>query len=395
MKRILFIVAAGVLVVGFAATTTAQQFDLPEPFVTESSRNRASITDRPSGAQIQLPDGFEAEIYVSDLQGPRTMAAAPNGDLFVAQSRAGSVIVLQDTNNDGRPDTRTTFAEGLGGVFGIAFHDDYVYFGVTDRLIRFQYQAGDTTARGTAEKLADLESGGHSTRDLLFNRAGTKLYVAVGSRSNKSDGEPETRAAINEFNPDGSSGHRVFASGIRNPVSLTLQPGTDTIWVAVNERDTLGDNLVPDYITSVQDGGFYGWPYSYMGSNPDPEHVGKMPELVARAIVPDVMIQAHSAAVGVRFYEGGQFPDRYNNGAFVALHGSWNRATPTGYKVGFVPFENGLPANGIEDFMTGWLDDAEATTWGRPVGLLVLPDGSLLVSDDGGHVIWRVSYTGS
>jgi glucose/arabinose dehydrogenase len=393
MKQLFLVILTVVLVVGVTTEAAAQRFDLPEPFATESSRNSASMIDRPAGSGIQLPEGFEVEVFASDFEGPRTMVAAPNGDLFVAQSRAGSVIVLTDTNNDGRPDARSTFADGLRGVFGIAFHDDYVYFGVTDRLVRFAYEDGDTSARGAEEKLADLEAGGHSTRDLVFNRAGTKLYVAVGSMSNKSDGEPETRAAINEFNPDGT-GHRVFASGIRNPVALTLQPGTDTIWTAVNERDTLGDNLVPDYITSVQDGGFYGWPYSYMGSNPDPEHVGKRPDLVERALVPDVMIQAHSAAVGVKFYEGTQFPERYRNGAFVALHGSWNRRTPTGYKVGFVPFENGSPASGLEDFMTGWLNEGEATTWGRPVGLLELPDGSLLVSDDGGHIIWRVSYTG-
>jgi glucose/arabinose dehydrogenase len=212
MKQIVFIVIASALVLGFTATATSQQFDLPDPFATESSRNSASIIDRPASAEIQLPDGFEAEIYASDFQGPRTMVAAPNGALFVAQSRAGSVIVLQDTNSDGQPDSRTTFAEGLRGVFGIAFHDDYVYFGVTDRLIRYPYQSGDTAARGTEEKLADLKSGGHSTRDIVFNRSGTNLYVAVGSMSNKSDGEPETRAAINEFNPDGT-GHRVFASG--------------------------------------------------------------------------------------------------------------------------------------------------------------------------------------
>ena len=393
MKRVTFVAFTCALIVGFAGAATAQHFDLPEPFATESARNRARIVDRPSGAMPQVPDGFEVEVYAADFQNPRKMVLAPNGDLFVAQRRAGSIVIMRDTDDDGRHDTRSIFAEGLAGVFGMAFHDDYLYVGATDRLVRFHYHDGDLTPRDPEEKLADLDTGGHSTRDVIFNRDETKLYVAVGSQSNKSDGEPETRAAINEFNPDGS-GHRVFAFGIRNPVALTLQPGTDTIWTAVNERDTLGDDLVPDYITSVQDGGFYGWPYSYMGSNPDPEHEGKRPDLVSRAIVPDVMIQAHSAAVGIKFYEGDAFPERYRNGAFVALHGSWNRSTPTGYRIGFVPFENGEPVSGVEDFMTGFLDLDEGTTFGRPAALLELPDGSLLVSDDGGNLIWRVSYTG-
>ncbi len=393
MKRASFVALTCVLVAGFAVTAAAQHFELVEPFATESSRNSPNRIDRPAGTMPDVPEGFEVEVYASDLENPRKMVLAPNGDLFLAQRRAGSIVVMRDTDNDGRHDTRSIFAEGLQGVFGIAFHNDYVYVGATDRLVRFPYSDGDLTPSGGEEKLADLDVGGHSTRDIIFNRDQTKIYVAVGSESNKSDGEPETRAAINEYNPDGS-GHRVFATGIRNPVALTLQPGTDTIWTAVNERDTLGDDLVPDYITSVQDGGFYGWPYSYMGSHPDPEHVGKRPDLVSRAIVPDVMIQAHSAAVGVKFYEGSQFPERYRNGAFVALHGSWNRSVPTGYKVGFVPFENGQPNGGVEDFMTGFLDTASLTQWGRPAALLEMPDGSMLVSDDGGNVIWRVTYTG-
>lgn len=393
MKGFPVAAVGGVLVAGLAAGAAAQHFDLPEPFATESSRNSARIVDRPGGTMPRVPEGFQVEVYAGDLVNPRVMVLAPNGDLFVAQRRAGSVLVMRDTDNDHRPDSRTIFADGLQGVSGIAFHEGWVYVGATDRLVRFPYQTGDTVARGPEEKLADLESGGHATRDVLFNRDHTKVYVAVGSQSNKSEGEPETRAAINEYNPDGT-GHRVFASGIRNPVDITLEPGTDTIWTAVNERDTLGDDLVPDYVTSVQEGGFYGWPYSYMGSNPDPEHVGKRGDLVSRAIVPDVMIQAHSAAVGIAFYEGTAFPERYRNGAFVALHGSWNRATPTGYKVGFVPFENGKPAGGVEDFMTGFLDVRNATTFGRPAGLVELPDGSLLVSDDAGNLIWRVSYSG-
>jgi glucose/arabinose dehydrogenase len=276
----------------------------------------------------------------------------------------------------------------------MAFESGYLYVGETTRLVRFKYQSGDTKASGAPEKLVDFPGGGHSTRNVVFRRDGKKMYVAVGSQSNKSSGEPDVRAAVNEYNPDGT-GHRIFASGLRNPVGITLQPGTDTIWVSVNERDTLGDDLVPDYITSVKDGGFYGWPYSYIGSHPDPEHTGEKPELVARAVVPDVLIPAHSAAVSLAFYTGTQFPARYRNGVFVGLHGSWNRSRASGYKVAFVPFQNGKPSGPPEDFLTGFLvtdGPGPITAWGRPVGVTVAPDGSLLVADDGGSRIFRVRY---
>ncbi len=379
--------------IGLARTVDAQQFPLPEPFATPSARASAQVIERAPSSQLQLPSGFSVEVFAENLPGVRTMRLAPNGDLFVAQSRAGTVTVLRDTNRDGVPDTRSTYIDGLGGVFGIAFQPGYIYLGAPERVVRVPYTPGEIVARGDPETLAELPGGGHSSRNIVFNRAGTKMYVAVGSRSNKSEGEDPVRAAINEYNPDGT-GHRIFASGLRNPVGLTLQPGTDIIWTSVNERDTLGDDLVPDYITSVQDGGFYGWPYSYLGSNPDPEHVGKRPDLVGRAIVPDVWIPAHAAALSVTFYTGDQFPERYRGGAFVGLHGSWNRSIPSGYRVGFVPFENGQPAGPIEDFLTGWLSSDGTTTWGRPVDGLVTQDGSLLVSDDGGGRIWRVRHTG-
>ena len=253
MKRItLFLLAAIVFV---SAVVTAQLSKLPQPFETPSVRNAASIVAKPDGKQLEVPTGFSVSVYADKLEGPRTMMYAPNGDLFVAESRAGSVLVLRDTNNDGIPDTRSVYAKGLSGVFGMAFRDGYLYLGRTDSIIRYKYKDGDTQAQGTPEKLVDLPTGGHSTRNIVFSRDGKKMYVAVGSASNKSDGEDPVRAALNEYNPDGS-GHRVFASGLRNPVALTLQPGTDTLWVSVNERDTLGDDLVPDYITSLKDGGF-------------------------------------------------------------------------------------------------------------------------------------------
>jgi glucose/arabinose dehydrogenase len=240
----------------------------------------------------------------------------------------------------------------------------------------------------------DLPNGGHSTRNVIFNRAGTKMYVAVGSQSNNNAGEDCRRAAILEFNPDGS-GYRVFASGIRNPVGLALQPGTDTLWTAMNERDNLGDDLVPDYATSVKDGGFYGWPYSYIGKNPDPRYQGAFPDLVNRAIVPDVLLPAHAAGLGITFYDANQFPQRYRNGGFVALHGSWNRSVASGYKVVFFPMANGRPGP-IEDFVSNMLvsngeNGGAIEAWGRPVGVTVARDGSLLVSDDGSNVIWKVS----
>jgi glucose/arabinose dehydrogenase len=283
----------------------------------------------------------------------------------------------------------------LAAPFGLAFNNGYLYVGNTGSIVRYKYTDGDLKAQGEPEKLMDLPTGGHSTRNIVFNRAGTKMYVAVGSSSNNNAGEDCRRAAVLEFNPDGT-GYRVFASGIRNPVGLTLQPGSDIPWVAINERDNLGDDLVPDYATSVKDGGFYGWPYSYIGKNPDPRYVGAFPELVNRAIVPDVLIPAHSAALGMAFYTANQFPQKYRGGGFVALHGSWNRRIAAGYKVAFFPMVNGKPGP-LEDFMTGLLanDGSEGPIqpWARPVGVTVARDGSLLISDDaqGGGRIWKVS----
>jgi glucose/arabinose dehydrogenase len=282
----------------------------------------------------------------------------------------------------------------LQAPFGLAFHDGYLYVGNTGSLVRYKYTDGDLKAQGEPEKLLDLPTGGHSTRNIVFNRAGTKMYLAVGSQSNNDAGEDCRRAAILEFNPDGT-GYRVYASGIRNPVGLTLQPGTDIIWTAMNERDNLGDNLVPDYATSVKDGGFYGWPYSYIGQNYDPRYIGSFPDLVKRAIVPDVLLPAHAAALGITFYTGTQFPQKYRNGGFVALHGSWNRSVASGYKVVFFPMATGKPGP-IEDFLTGFLasngtNETSIDQWGRPVGVTVARDGSLLVSDDTGNRIWRIS----
>lgn len=367
---------------------------LPPPFATQSAGNPPRVTAKPPGATLQLPPGFSISVYADKFEDPRNMALAPNGDVFVAETAAGRISILRDENRDGKPDRRFVFAsDRLYDPFGLAFRGDSLYVGDTDAVIRFRYRPGQTAATGEHERLASLPAGGHSTRNVTFNRDGSKMYVSVGSRSNVGvESDEPLRAAISEMNPDGKL-LRIFASGLRNPVGLAWNPATGALWTAVNERDGLGDDLVPDYITEVREGAFYGWPYAYIGRNEDPRRKGERPDLVAKAVIPSVLIQAHSAALGIAFYNGTMFPAKYRRGAFVALHGSWNRTQRTGYKVIHVPFRNGQPAGGYDDFVVGWSPDPSSrNVWGRPVGLLVLPDGSLLVSDDGAGVIWRVTY---
>ncbi len=302
--------------------------------------------------------------------------------------------MLRDSNNDGKVDERFTFATGLNRPYGVAFWRDYLYVGNTDAIVRFKYKAGQTKAEGEAEKLADLPwvRGGHWTRSIVFSPDGSKMYVGIGSESNVSVEDNPMRATIAEFNPDGT-GHRTYASGTRNPIGIAFYPGTRALWAAVQERDLLSDDLVPDYVTSIKEGGFYGWPYSYIGSNEDPRRRNERPDLVKKAIVPDVLIQAHSAVLGLIFYQGNMFPREYHGDGFAALHGSWNRSKRTGYKIIRVPFRNGKPVGGYEDFVTGWMiDENSREVWGRPVDMLVLKDGSMLITDDGGHKVWRVSY---
>lgn len=301
----------------------------------------------------------------------------------------------------GAPAQPVCTGDSLGGrqPAGIAFQPGYMYVGFTDCVVRYPYKPGDTQFQGKPERMVDLPGGGnHYARNVTFSRDGKKMYVTVGSGSNNSEGEDVRRAAISEYNADGT-GFRIFASGLRNPTALSWQPGTNTLWTSVNERDNLGDDLVPDYITSVKEGGFYGWPFSYIGQNYDPIHVGKLPNLVKTALVPDVLVGAHAAALGMSFYTASQFPQRFRNGAFVALHGSWNRSKANGYKVIFVPFQNGRPG-AIEDFMTGFVindgsDGKPIQRWSRPAGLAITRDGALLVSDDEGNRIWRIRYTGA
>jgi len=373
---------------------------LPKPFETESVRNPPKVVAQPSGAKLEVPAGFNISVFSEgDYQEPRWVKEGPNGDLFLTDSRKNEIYLLRDANKDGKIDNATerfTFATGLKRPFGMAIQkvgaETYFYVGNTDSVVRFKYKIGQTKLEGQPEKLVDMLPGGHWTRDILFSKDGKKMYVSHGSASNVNEGEPEIRAAINQYNPDGT-GHKIFASGIRNPVGLAWNPVNGELWTAVNERDLLGDDLVPEYATSVKEGGFYGWPDSYMGSNVDPRVKNPRMDLVKRAIVPDVLIEPHSAALGIVFYTGRMFPAEYRNDAFVALHGSWNRKNRTGYKVIRIPFEKGKPEGGYENFLTGWVPDETAPeVWGRPVGLAVIRDGSLLVVDDGGKKIWRVTY---
>jgi glucose/arabinose dehydrogenase len=369
--------------------------DLPPPEVQQGPRNSSKIIPRPEGAELSMPAGFSVTEYALDLKKPRWMQLAPNGDVFVAESEAGQISILRDANHDGKVDERFVFATGLSRPFGMAFWKDYFYVGNTDAVVRFKYKAGQTKADGAPEKIADLPMNGyreHWTRNLIFSSDGKKLFVTVGSKTNVDAGEEPMRAAISEYNPDGS-GHRIYATGLRNPLGLAWNPTTKKLWVAVQERDLIGNDLVPDYVTAVKEGAFYGWPYSYIGPHEDPRRKGEQPELVKKAMVPDVLIQAHSALLGLVFYEGKMFPTEYQGDAFVALHGSWNRDKRTGYKIIRIRFKNGQPVGGYDDFITGWmLGEDNPNVWGRPVGLLTLRDGSMLITDDGANKIWRVTY---
>ena len=390
---------------------------LPQPFETPWFRKATRVVPMPEGHQLTVPTGFAVSIFADGLQMPRFMALAPNGDVFIAEPAraAAKITVLRDADRDGVAEMRETFAEGLNRPFGLAFWKSYLYVGNNDSVVRFAYAPGQLKATGSPEKIVDLPPSdaaldqdtaarlkidisqtrgyNHWTRNVIFNPSGTKLYVTVGSATNSTPETDPRRAAINEYNPDGS-GHRVFASGLRNPVGLAYFPGSNALWTSVNERDHLGDDLVPDYITSVTDGAFFGWPYSYIGKNVDPTVEVKRPDLVAKAIAPDVLLPSHSAALGLMFYTGAQFPADYRSSALVALHGSINRSSLSGYRVVRIPFRNGRPSGPPQDFVSGFIarDDDEKQAWGRPVGLLQLPDGSILFSDDGGNRVWRVGY---
>ncbi len=369
--------------------------DLPEPYHSRSVVNPPKVVPQPKGALVNVPAGFSARVVAEGFSTPRGMALAPNGDLFLTESSGDRLTVLRDEDGDGLFEHRWVFSSRLDRPFGIAFIDQWVYVGNTGSVVRFAYEPGQTKASQRPEKILDLPTGGHWTRNLLHQARENKLYISVGSRRNVAEEEPQ-RAAILRCNPDGSD-VEIFASGLRNPVGLAWEPRSGTVWTCVNERDGLGDDLVPDYATHVEEGAFYGWPYSYIGANLMPGFTQPRPGLVERAVVPDVLFQAHSAALGMAFYTAAQFPEHFHGGAFVAFHGSWNRKQRTGYKVVYLPFdEQGQALGYYEDFMTGWEDTPSSkTVWGRPVGVLVGRDGSLLITDDGNDKLWRVSYTGA
>ena len=377
--------------------------DLPQPFATASAGNGPRVVARPEGAWPQVPAGFKVEQYAAGLDNPRIIQTAPNGDFFVAETRAGDVRVFRGITAQGKPEQVAVFASGLNQPFGIAFYPpgpnpQWVYIGNTDAIVRYPYQNGDLQARGPVQHIADVPDGeGHTTRNVQFSLDGKKMFVAVGSGSNVDD--PDTtpaeknRADILQFNPDGSD-MQVYAYGIRNCVGLAVNSKTGELWCSVNERDGLGDNLVPDYITHLQEGGFYGWPWWYMGGHQDPRLNGKHPELKDKVITPDVILNPHNASLGITFYNGKQFPAEYQGDIFAAEHGSWNRSVRVGYELIRVPLHQTGHASGeYEDFMTGFVVDNE-NVWGRPVAATVAPDGSLLVTDDGSNSIWRISYTG-
>lgn len=396
--------------------------DMPAPFATGSTRETAHIVGSPSGAHLATPAGFSASVFADHLDNPRELRVAPNGDVFVAESRADRVRVLRAGEGAGKAAQNEIFAGGLDSPFGIAFwppgpDPQYVYVANTTSIMRFPYKNGALKAAGPPETIVPrlAESGaGHWTRDIVFSPDGKRMFVSVGSGSNDAEGMSKTplegwtashplgaawddevgRADVLEFDPDGRNG-RIFATGIRNCVSLAIEPKTNDLWCATNERDGLGDNLPPDYVTRVREGAFYGWPWYYIGDHQDPRHKGERADVAGKVTVPDVLIQPHSAPLGVTFYGGAMFPAEYRGSAFVALHGSWNRHLRTGYKIVRVTLnDGGVPTGEYEDFVTGFVTD-DGSVWGRPVGVAVAKDGALLFSEDGNGTIWRVSYTGA
>jgi glucose/arabinose dehydrogenase len=393
--------------------------DLPKPGATPSSANVSRVVPRPPGVAPQVPPGFKAELFAEGLSGPRIIRIAPNGDIFVAETRAGRIRVLRAADGAAKPSANEVFASGLHGPFGIAFfpHGDnpqFVYVANTDSVVRFAYHSGDLKTSAAPETVvASLPHGyGHSTRDIAFTADDRRMLVSVGSAGNDGEGlgappggleswsrehavgaiwgYETDRAAVLSFDPDGKD-KKIFAAGIRNCVGLAIQPQSGTAWCSTNERDGLGDNLVPDYVTRVRENAFYGWPWFYIGGNEDPRHKGERPDLKDKVMIPDVLLQAHSASLGMTFYAGNNFPAEYRGDGFAAEHGSWNRSKRTGYKVIRIRMKDGVPTGQYEDFVTGFvINDSEV--WGRPVGVAAAHDGALLVSEDGNGTIWRISH---
>ncbi len=402
--------------------------DLPPPFKTASSGNSPKVVEQPADAVLAVPPGFTVRQFASGLRNPRLLRVAPNGDIFIAETGAGRIRVLRAADGADAPSDNQIFAEGLDRPFGIAFYPPgndpkWVYVANNNSVVRFPYRNGDLESRGDPQVIIPYlvsGSGGHSTRDVAFSRDGKRMFISVGSGSNVAENMrkkdpaeiaaweaanglgaawgPEThRANILETDPEGHAPLRPYATGIRNGVTLVVDQNTSELWVATNERDALGDDLVPDYITRVQPGGFYGWPWYYLGAHEDPRRAGERPDLAGKVSVPDVLLQSHSAPLELTFYTATRgaavFPAEYRGDVFAALHGSWNRTLRTGYKIVRVRLDHGVPTGEYDDFLTGFVVDNNSV-WGRPVGVAVAHDGALLVTEDGNNTVWRIAYTG-
>jgi glucose/arabinose dehydrogenase len=395
--------------------------DLPAPSATRSAFNGPRVVERPAGAMLRVPAGFVVQAFAGGLRGPRIVQVAPNGDIFVAESAAGRIRILRAADGASSPQQTETFADGLDQPFGIAFWPpgpapQFVYVAENNAVVRFAYRVGDLHARGGPETVVPQISPTayhHWTRDVAFSPDGKRMFVSVGSGSNDAEDMPRLdaasirthdaqegagaawgperlRADVLQFTPEGKE-RRVFAAGLRNCVSMAVAAPSGDLWCAVNERDGVGDDLPPDYVTRVREGQFFGWPWYYVGGHEDPAHAGERRDLAGRVTAPEVLIQPHSAALGMTLYTGASFPPEYRGDAFVALHGSWNRARRTGYKVVRIHLRNGVPDGSYEDFLTGFVVD-DGHVWGRPVGVAVAHDGALLVTEDGNGTIWRVAY---
>ena len=394
-----FWLAFGLLVIAASAISNSTDFPvnwkgLPEPFHTPSANNRPQVTARPADATLKVPTGFQIEEYMAGFDRPRFMLAGPGNEILLSdsgsgQQATGAVYVLKDK-------TKKKIIENLDRPYGLALHENWLYVAEPTSVKRYQYDPKAMTVAGKGEEIIPLRGfdRGHWTRSLLFNKDHSKLFVTVGSGSNVDAGEDAMRAALHRYNPDGT-GHETWATGLRNIIGLRFYPGTENLWAAVQERDGLGDDLVSDFFVKIDKGAFYGWPYAYTGPHEDPRRKGEAPDKVKSTHYPDVLLGAHVAGLDILFYTGKQFPAQYQGGAFLALHGSWNRSERVGYKIAYIPFKDGRPTSGPQDFLTGWLlDPAKTEVWGRPVGLFQMPDGSLLVTDDGGQKIWRISHKG-
>jgi glucose/arabinose dehydrogenase len=403
-----------------ASTGTPPQ--LPAPDLSASKTKFSKVIGWPEGKTPIAPAGFTVTKFAGNIKNPRNIYVAPNGDILAvlsnsertkkeqaenersgkAQSEQGgesanTIVLFRDKDHDGKPELQTAFLSGLNQPYGVLIIGNTLYVGNTDGVYTYSYKTGDTKITGTGKKIVDLPAGGynnHWTRNLIASPDNSRIYISVGSGSNAAEhgvANEVRRADILEIKPDGS-GEIVYASGLRNPSGLAWAPSTNVLWTAVNERDGLGDNLVPDYVTGVKKGGFYGWPYSYFGQNEDPRLAGQAPDLVKKAIVPDIAVGAHTASLGLAFYKDNKFPAKYQGGMFIGQHGSWNRSELSGYKVAFIPFKNGKQTGAQEDFLTGFIaDDEKSEVYGRPVGVAVTTDGAMLVADDVSNTIWRIS----